>query len=106
MPVAITALYAALLGLMQIALQQLVGRERLRVDVSLGDGSDPKLREAMRRHGNFLEQVPLTLLMLALLELNGASPWLLHGLGSAWRMEDGEVPRSRPDRREVCVRPV
>ena len=83
MPVAITALYAALLGLMQIALQQLVGRERLRVDVSLGDGSDPKLREAMRRHGNFLEQVPLTLLMLALLELNGASPWLLHGLGSA-----------------------
>ncbi len=81
MPVAITALYAALLGGLQIVLQQLVGRERLRVGVSLGDGDDVGLREAMRRHGNFLEQVPLALLLIALAELNGAAPAWIHGLG-------------------------
>jgi len=81
MPVAATALYAALLALLQIALAALVGRERIRSNISLGDGGDPALLEAIRRHANFLEQVPLTLLLLALLELNGASPVAIHGLG-------------------------
>ncbi len=81
MPVATTALYAALLALLQIALAALVGRERIRSDISLGDGGDPALLEAIRRHANFLEQVPLTLLLLALLELNGASSAAIHGLG-------------------------
>jgi uncharacterized membrane protein YecN with MAPEG domain len=35
----------------------------------------------MRRHGNFVEYVPMMMIMLGALELNGASPMLLHGLG-------------------------
>lgn len=76
-----TALYAALLALVGVALQQLVGRERLRSGVSLGDGGDPALATAMRRQANFVEQVPMALLLLALIELNGAPVLWLHALG-------------------------
>ena len=81
MPVPVTTLYAALLACVGVVLQQLAGRERLRANVSLGDGGDPRLLVAMRRQANFVEQVPLALLLLALIELNGASQAWLHGLG-------------------------
>ena len=51
----ITALYAALLAIIGIVLQQLVGQHRLRTQVSLYDGGDPQLAAAIRRHGNFAE---------------------------------------------------
>ena len=38
---------------------------------------------AMRKHGNFVEYVPFFMIMFAALELNGASPLFLHGLGLA-----------------------
>ncbi len=82
MLIPITALYAVPLTLIGFALTQLVGRERLRVDVSLNHGDDPRLVEAIRRHANFIETVPLALLLLLILELNGAHPLLLHGLGT------------------------
>lgn len=82
MPVPVTTLYAALLAVVGLVLQQLVGRERLRADVSLGDAGDPRLLEAMRRQANFVEQVPLALLLMALVELNGASHGWLHALGA------------------------
>ena len=37
----------------------------------------------IRGHANFAEYVPLALIMLGVLELSGASPYLLHGLGVA-----------------------
>ena len=83
MPVPVTALYASMLALIAIVLMQLVGRERLSAEVSLYDGGQAGLGVAIRRHANFTEQVPLALLLLALIELNGASTWLLHGLGAA-----------------------
>ena len=49
--------------------------------ISIGDGGRSDLLLAMRRHGNFVEYVPLLLIMFAALELNGASATLLHGLG-------------------------
>lgn len=81
MPLPITALYAALLGAVGIVLQQLVGRERLRAEVSIGDGGDSGLAVAMRRQANFVEQVPLALLLFAVIESNGAPAAWLHGLG-------------------------
>ena len=42
-----------------------------------------ELATRIRRHGNFIEGVPFALILLAALELNGASPGLLHGLGIA-----------------------
>lgn len=83
MPVPITALYAALQGLVMVVLQLLVGRERLDTDVSLYDGGHQGLAVAIRRHANWAEHVPFALLLLALIELNGApAPWL-HVLGAS-----------------------
>lgn len=80
--VPITALYAGLLGLVFIALEAPIGVLRTRTSVSLHDGGNKQLSVAIRRHANFVEHVPLALILLGLLEANGASPGLLHGLGA------------------------
>lgn len=81
--VPITALYAGLLTLVVIALGFSVGMMRLRTGISIMYGDNMELATRIRRHGNFTEAVPLALILLAALELNGASPGLLHGLGIA-----------------------
>ena len=81
MLVPVTALYAALLGLVGMTLGGLVGRARTKANVSLGTGGQKPLIEADRRHMNWVENVPLALLLLALIELNGGSKELVHGLG-------------------------
>ena len=83
MLVPITALYAALLGLVMIVLQLLVGRQRFDTDVSLYDGGHRPLAVAIRRHANWAEHVPFALILLALIELNGAPTGWLHLLGGA-----------------------
>lgn len=50
---------------------------------SLGDGGDAGLQRRIRGHANFAEYVPLILVLLAMLEVNGASTLLLHGIGAA-----------------------
>lgn len=82
MPV-ITPLYAAVAALMLIALSARVIGMRRRRRVSIGDGEDEILALRIRAHGNFIEYVPMALVLLLLLELGGASAWLLHGLGIA-----------------------
>lgn len=77
----VTTLYAALLGLLLIVLSDLVSRTRKRSHVSLGTGDDPMLERTMRAHGNFVEYVPLGLLLLLLMELKGLEIWALHVFG-------------------------
>ena len=81
MLVPITALYAIVLGVIAIALIAPIGPLRLKKEISILDGGDPELAVAMRRHGNFVEHVPLALILMAICELNGASGTLLHGVG-------------------------
>ncbi len=83
MLVPVTGIYVALLALVGLVLQQHVGRERLRSGISLYHGDDEPLAVAMRRQANFVEQVPIALVLLAVLELNGAGALWLHGLGIA-----------------------
>ena len=66
----ITALYAGILGFLMIGLAVAVGRVRGSSKISIGDGGDVDVIVAMRRHANFVEFVPLTLLLIALLELS------------------------------------
>ena len=82
MPLEITALYGSLLALVGLALGALVGLQRPKLKVSLGDGGHQSLIEANRRHMNWLENVPLLVTLLAIMELNGASSTWLHVLGS------------------------
>lgn len=81
MPVPITALYASLLTFVLIALGALVGAGRARTGVSILHGGDMDLATRIRRHANFIENVPMALLLLAVIELNGASAAWLHVLG-------------------------
>lgn len=79
----IAALYAGLHALLLVVLSLLVSLVRRKQRISVGDGDDPALIRAMRVQGNFVEYVPLALLLLLVLELNGvSSPWL-HAAGSS-----------------------
>jgi hypothetical protein len=77
----ITALYAALIGLLFLALSVDVIRARRRAQVLVGTGGDRRLLRAGRAHANCAEYAPLALLLLALAETTGASAWLLHVAG-------------------------
>jgi uncharacterized protein len=78
-----TPLYAGLLALWLLVLSLRVSQLRRVAGVSLSDGGNTPLLRAIRGHGNFAEYVPFALLLLALLELNDTSPYVLHGLGAA-----------------------
>ena len=78
---AITILYAGLLGLISIAIAVTTGRVRGQAGVSVGDGGNIELIAAMRRHANFVEVVPLALILIGLLEMNGVGSSAIHGLG-------------------------
>ena len=84
MSLTITAFYAGFLGLLLLALSGQVVKNRLRARVSLGSGDDRQLERAVRAQANLAEYAPLTLLLMAILELGGAAPWLLHGCGSVF----------------------
>lgn len=79
----ITALYAALLGLLASALTVRVILGRVRSGVQAGDGGDAQLAQAIRAHANLSEQVPLALLLIALAEVTGAPGAVVHALGAA-----------------------
>lgn len=76
----ITLLYAGLLGLWFFVLSLRVIQGR-RGGISLGDGGDPAMLRLMRGQANFAEYVPLTLLLIALLESQGLAAWVIHWLG-------------------------
>jgi uncharacterized membrane protein YecN with MAPEG domain len=78
----ITALYAGILGIMSIVIAFQAGKIRGTTGISIGDGGNQELLLAMRRHANFVEFVPLTLVLIALLEFNGVSSTAIHCLGA------------------------
>jgi hypothetical protein len=81
--VAITATYAALLGLMLVVLAVRVIGTRRTKRVALGDGGHPALLGRIRAHGNFTEYVPMALLLMGFAEAQGTTAWLIHALGVA-----------------------
>ena len=78
---AITAFYAALLGLFFVFLSfRVIGWRRLK-SVELGHGEDSELLRRMRVHANFAEYVPFTLLLMAIAESMTAPRPLIHVAG-------------------------
>lgn len=79
----VTPTYAALLGLLFAYLSVRVISARRRARVALGDGGDRALLRRQRVQGNFAEYVPLVLVLMTLVELQGAPAPLLHAIGLA-----------------------
>lgn len=82
MPV-ITLLYAGLLGLVSLWLSYQAGSLRGKTGISIGDGGNTDMLLAMRRHANFVEYVPLLLILIGLLEFNGVGALTIHIMGIA-----------------------
>ena len=77
----VTPLFAAIFGLMYIALSVNVVRLRFKKQVSLGTGDIGALEKEIRIHANFAEYVPFTLLLLILHEILTLSSSLVFWLG-------------------------
>lgn len=83
MSVAVVTFYAGINGLIALVLVVLVVRQRGKTKTGLGTGGHLALEQAIRVHGNFVEYVPLILILLLLLELGGLAPLWLHLMGIA-----------------------
>ncbi|MAL79983.1 MAG: glutathione metabolism protein [Sneathiella sp.] len=77
MIVSITPFFAALLALVYVLLSLQVSRLRRKAQVSIGDGGDIALQKAIRAHGNFIEYVPITLIILMFLEMRTVSVYVI-----------------------------
>jgi uncharacterized membrane protein YecN with MAPEG domain len=77
----ITALYAGLCGLLLVALYVRVSQRRLATKIGMGTGGDAILEQRIRAHGNFIESVPIALVLLYLLEQTGGDPLYIHAFG-------------------------
>jgi uncharacterized membrane protein YecN with MAPEG domain len=78
----ITSIYASLLALLIVRLSLSVIKLRRKNRIIVGDGGNEELQLAIRTHANALEYIPITLLLLLTLELNGAPKILIHILGA------------------------
>lgn len=78
----ITAIITSVLTIIFIKLSFAVIALRRKNQVGLGSGGHVDLERAIRAQGNFAEYVPLSIILIACLELNGA-PWFLLALPGA-----------------------
>lgn len=76
----ITPYYAAILALLFIGLSVRTIKARREHKVAIGDGGEKSILRASRVHANFSEYVPFTLLLIAMLEIQSYSEWIIHGL--------------------------
>ncbi|MBU3581988.1 MAPEG family protein [Polynucleobacter sp. AP-Capit-er-40B-B4] len=72
-----TSIIAAILTIIFVKLSFAVIGLRRKNKVGLGSGGYDELERAIRAQGNFAEYVPIGLILIACLELNGAPWWLV-----------------------------
>lgn len=77
----ITTFYASLLALLLVWLSLNVIKLRQRFRITLSDGNNASLRSAISAQANAAQYIPLTLLLILLLELNQAHDFLVHLFG-------------------------
>ncbi len=81
MPFHVTVLYAGLNGLLMLILALRVSSARATAKVNAGTGGDPELERRIRIHGNAVENIPLVLILMGLIEFYHTSAFVVHGLG-------------------------
>ncbi|WP_251360000.1 MAPEG family protein [Kangiella sp. TOML190] len=79
-----TPIYAAILAILMLVLATKVVLTRRKLRIGVGDKGDGAMLKVIRVHGNATEYVPITLILLALAELNGASAYLINSWGIAF----------------------
>ena len=77
----ITPIYAGLLTLIFVALSFRVIGMRRADKIGFGDGDNPEMVRRIRAHGNFAEYVPLTVILMALVELQDKPDLVVHAIG-------------------------
>ncbi len=85
----VSLLFGAAFVSLGVVLASRVIAGRVKYDVDNGDGDIPDLAQRIRAHGNFTEQAPLALVILAFAEIAGAATWAVVGLGSALLLTRG-----------------
>ena len=73
----VTALTAGILAILQSLLMMTVGFKRLQYSQGIGDGGHEDLARIIRRHGNLIENAPIFLVVLALLEMTGVNRFFI-----------------------------
>lgn len=79
----VTATYVGLNALIALFLAFRVTQLRGKTGIGFGDGGNEDLQKAIRVQGNNLENVPMALLLILVLEIMGAWVVALNILGSA-----------------------
>ncbi|WP_289282628.1 MAPEG family protein, partial [Methylophaga sp. UBA5088] len=77
----ITALYASLCALFIVKLSLGVIAVRRQHKIGLGDGGNEELQLAIRAQGNATEYIPITLILMFLLENIIVYNWMIHLAG-------------------------
>jgi uncharacterized membrane protein YecN with MAPEG domain len=83
MALPITLMYAGLFGLFGLYLSARAGMYRgtAKASILYGDPINMELAERVRVHQNFLEYVPMMLILMGLIEANGGSRMFLYIVG-------------------------
>ncbi len=83
MQIPITLMYASILAIFALFLSFKAGTARGKSGLSVlfGEPVNMELAEKVRRHQNFLEYVPMFLIVFAAIEVNGGSPIFLYVVG-------------------------
>jgi uncharacterized protein len=79
----VTALYAAMIGLLAAFLTVNVIRSRVSLKITDGDGGSAPMRMVIRAHANLAQYVALALLLIGFAEAVGTSKTIIHVLGGA-----------------------
>jgi len=79
---AATMLTAGVLAMLLLLLSGFVIAGRYKFRIGLGDGNNEHMRRRIRIHANFIEYVPMALILMALVESAAIGPrWLPGALG-------------------------
>ena len=79
----ITAILASIAAVALVGLSLSVSFARMSAGVDIGPGDDPRLLRFIRAQGNFIEYVPLAVILCGLAEYRGAGSgwvWTIAGL--------------------------
>jgi len=78
----VSPIYVAVLGLLWVPLTMRAAFYRIKHGINIGDGGDAELLRRIRGHANFIESVPIALIILIMMEVLGASDTWLHAVGA------------------------